>query len=319
MPPAFVELAVGLSSALLLFLIRVPLVPLTGDRTAYAFNYLAIVLAAVLAGWRSGAIALVAGQLLIWYFIIPRQFSFALADTEQLAGLIVTTIAQAVVLAVLWLYQREVDKGAAERERRLSLLDDAMREIDHRTRNNYQTVLAVIELQARRSSDEAAVKALLEVRDRIRAVADASQQLALRSGGLSEVRLSDHLCGLVGQIAKGLARPGVTVECNVDDVTAGPEAATSLAIIVNELVTNALKHAFGNDRPGQIIVTGRCGSSFELVVEDNGRGIRATEPSAEGGLGTRLVASFAKQLGGKVEVRSTDHGTAQRIVIPSLA
>ena len=319
MPGALVEIGVGISSALFLFLIRVPLVPFTGDRTAYAFNYLAVVLAAVLAGWRGGAIALVAGQLLIWYFIIPQQFSFAIADTAQLAGLVITSIAQAVVLAVLWLYQREVDKGAAERERRLSLLDDAMKEIDHRTRNNYQTVLAVIELQARRSSDEAATRALLAVRDRIRAVADASQQLAARSGGLSEVRLSDHLGDLVGQIAKGLARPGVTVECDVDDVTASPETATSVAIIVNEVVTNALKHAFDDDRPGKITVTGKSGSSFKLVVADNGRGIRKIERGAAGGLGTRLVESFAKRLGGDVEVRSSIEGTVQTIVIPSLS
>lgn len=318
LPPAFVEFVVGLSTAGLMFLLRLPFTGYTGDQAPYAFNFVAVVFATVLAGWRSGAIALVVGQMLLWYFVVPVRYSFTITDPKQLASLILASVAQGFTLTVIWLYQREVDKGTAERERRLSILDDAMKEIDHRTRNNYQTVLAVIELQARRSTDEAVVKALLEVGDRIRAVADASQQLAVSSGGLTEVRLRDQLCGLVRQIAKGLARADVTVECDVDDVTASADTATSLAIIVNELVTNALKHAFAEDCPGHISVIGRAGAFFQLIVADDGQGIRKSKPDAGSGLGTRLVASFVTRLGAELKVRSSEQGTVQQIVVPSL-
>jgi len=299
-------------------LLRVPFEAFSGDRAPYSLNFLAVVIAAVLAGWRSGLVALAVGQLLIWYAFVPPYFSFAIEDSERLGGLIIATFSQMLVLVVVALYQREVDKGANEREQRLALLHEALTEIDHRTRNNYQTVLAMIDLQARRAADGPVADALRQIADRIQAVAIASQQLAVRSGDLDAVRLDDHLCGLVQQIERGLSRDGIDIECDVDDVTASADAATSISIIVNELVTNAIKHAFNGERPGHVSVTGRTGSAFELVIADDGRGMEATRREDHDGLGTKLVESFARQLGAQHEVLSSDKGTAHRLVIPSL-
>jgi two-component sensor histidine kinase len=83
-------------------------------------------------------------------------------------------------------------------------------------------------------------------------------------------------------------------------------------------VTNAIKHAFNGEGAGHVKVVGRTGSSFELIVTDNGRGIQATRRDGHAGLGSRLVESFAKQLRAKHEVVSTDQGTMHRLVIPSL-
>ena len=298
--------------------LRVPLSPIAGDRTPYALNFVAVVLACVAAGWRSGLVALVIGQLLVWYFIVPVEWTFKFASPELMFGFVIATISQLLILAVIALYQREIDKGVAERERRLTLLDDALREIDHRTRNNYQTVLAMIELQSRRASDDTVREALTQVGDRIQAVANASQQLAKKSVDIDSVRLDDHLCGLVQQIERGLSRDGIRVNCDVEEVTASADAATSISIIVNELVTNAIKHAFNGEGTGHVQVVGRTGSSFELIVTDDGRGIQATRRDGHAGLGSKLVESFAKQLRAKHEVVSTDRGTMHRLVIPSL-
>lgn len=318
MPPVVVEVAVGLAAAIALVALRIPMNTLAGDRAPYALNFVAVVLACVVAGWRSGLVALAVGQLLIWYFVVPDEWSFRFPNRELLVGFVVATLSQLLILAVIALYQREIDKGVAERERRLTLLDDALREIDHRTRNNYQTVLAMIELQARRSSDQTVREALTQVGDRIQAVANASQQLAKKSVDIDSVRLDDHLCGLVQQIERGLSRDGIDVACEVEEVTASADTATSISIIVNELVTNAIKHAFNGEGSGQVSVVGRSGSAFELTVSDNGRGIEASRRDGHAGLGSKLVESFAKQLRAKHEVVSTDQGTMHRLVIPSL-
>ncbi len=204
----------------------------------------------MLAGWRSGLVALVLGQLLIWYAIVPPYFSFEIPDGERLGGLLIATFSQALVLLVIALYQREVDKGTAERERRMDLLDHALNEIDHRTRNNHQTVLALIHLQAQRSTDDGVKSALQQVADRIQAIAHATERLALRSGDLERVRLDDHLCGLCEQIERGLSRQNVSVDCDVEEITTSADKAIPIAIIVNELVTNALKHAFDGQGSG---------------------------------------------------------------------
>jgi two-component sensor histidine kinase len=317
-PPLLLELLVGLGMALLMVALRMPLTSVAGERAPYALNFIAVVVALVLAGWRSGLVALVAGQLLTRYFIVPDYWSFGFRDREAGIGFVIASLSLLFIVVVIALYQREIDKGVAEREARLTLMDEALKEIDHRTRNNYQTVLAMIELQSRRSSNQSVREALAQVGDRIQAVANASQQLAKRSVDIDSVRLDDHLCGLVEQIERGLSRDGIDVECEVEEVTASADTATSISIIVNELVTNAIKHAFNGEGVGHVRVLGRTGSSFELIVTDNGRGIQATRGDRQGGLGSKLVESFARQLRAKHEVVSTDQGTMHRLVIPSL-
>jgi two-component system, sensor histidine kinase PdtaS len=317
-PPLLVELAVGVAAAGAMLVLRVSMDGVAADRAPYALNFLAIVLAAVVAGWRGGAVALLLGQLGIWYVIVSPYWSMAILDTERLGGFVVASISQALVLLVIGLYQREVDKGAAEVERRMELLDHALHEIDHRTRNNYQTVLALIRLQAQQSKEPDVKAALQQVADRIQAIASASERLALRSGDIERVKLDDHLCELCEQIERGISRDEIELDCRIDSVTADADTATSISIIVNELVTNAIKHAFNGERSGNVWVTGTAGKIFQLVVADDGLGIKAKRGAGRSGLGTKLVDSFVKQLGAKHEVVSTDKGTTHRLFIPSL-
>jgi len=308
-----VEIAVGVVLGVAGVAVRSALTPALGDLAPYALNFVAMTLAAVIGGWRAGLVALIIGQLLAWFAIVGPGLQPAKIPT-----LIVATLTELMVLTIIGLYQREVDKGTRERDDRMALLDEALKEIDHRTRNNYQTVVAMIELQMRRAEDESAREALRQVCDRIQAIANASQQLAVRSADLGKVRLDDHLCGLVQQIEKGLSRDGIHVDCEVDDVTADADKATSISIIVNELVTNAIKHAFNGERSGRVWVKGKSGKPFELVVADDGDGIKEKKTSGDSGLGSRLVQSFARQLGAKHQVSSTEKGTTHRLLIPTL-
>jgi len=319
-PPLLVEIAVGLAAGLAMVALRATLNGFAGDRAPYALNFLAVVLAAVVAGWRAGLVTLVVSQLLVWYMIIEPRWTFAIEGNERAGGLVLASISEALVLLIVALYQREVDKGVHEREQRLELLDHAIKEIDHRTRNNYATVLAMVQLQARRAANDEVKAALTQVADRIQAIATASERLAVRSGDIERVRLDDHLCDLVQHIERGLSRSEIEVACDVDSVTASADKATSISIIVNELVTNALKHAFNGHGGGHVRVTGRAGQTFELCVSDDGRGIAATRPTAKSGngLGSKLVESFVRQIGGRHEIVSTAEGTTHRLLIPTL-
>jgi two-component sensor histidine kinase len=318
MPGPVVELGIGLMLAILAVLARFLLTPLIGEVAPYIFVSAAMIIAALVAGWRSGLIALLAGQLLTIYLIIGPSHSIYINGWHRQATVVFALISQLIVLVIVAVYQREVDAVTEEREQRMKLLDDALKEIDHRTRNNYQTVLAMINLQVRRSEDPNVADALRQVADRIEAISNASRQLAVRSAHLGTVRLDDHLCGLVQQIGRGLSRDGIDVECQVEEVTASADAATSISIIVNELVTNAIKHAFNGEGGGHVRVSGRQGSAFELIVADDGRGIQATRRDGDSGLGTRLVENFARQLGAKHDVVSSESGTTHRLVIPRL-
>ena len=290
-----------------------------GDVAPYATGFVAVALAAGLAGWRSGLVAMIAGQALFWILILEPAGSAEISGHERRVGLVVATASQAILLTIIALYQREVDKGLSERERRVALLDHALNEIDHRTRNNHQTVLALIHLQAQRSPHDGVKDALQQVADRIQAIAHATEKLALRSGDLERVRLDDHLCGLCEQIERGLSSQHVQIECEIDEISMTAEQAIPIAIIVNELVTNALKHAFDGRDEGHVRVTGRMNGTLKLTVADDGIGMTLGSRTKRGGLGTKLVDSFAKQLGAKHEVVSSNAGTTHDLVIPKVA
>jgi two-component sensor histidine kinase len=318
-PEPVVEIAVGLAAAVAFLAVRVALIPFAGDRAPYSFVFLGVVISAVIAGWRSGAVTLIAGQVLAWTVIASRPM-VAMASDSKVGGLVIATLAQIIILLVIALYQREVAKNLSERERRMELLDQARREIDHRAKNNYQTVLSLIELQAARATNPDIREALRKVTDRIAAISVATEHLAIRGEDLSTVKLRDHLCGLCAQLERGLARGEVHVECDVSDVVASADTAIQLAIIVNELVTNALKHAFTDGRHGIVRVLSKMvGSGLELEVSDNGCGMNGRSAAAGGGLGHKLVDSFARHLGAKHDVSTSKDGTTHRLLVPALA
>ena len=319
-PPLLVEIGIGLMIGIAAVALRIPFFGLAGERAPYALNFSGVVLAAVLAGWRSGLFSLITSQLLIWYIVIPPYWEWGIPSGERLGALVLATISELIILLVIALYQREVAKGTRERERRLDLLNEAVREIAHRTRNNYQTVLALVQLQSQRSDTAAVKQALQQVADRIKAIAVATERLALTSSDLDTVRLRDHLCDLCEQVEKGLSRAGITVECEVEDLSASTEKATYISIIVNELVTNALKHAFNGAGTGYIrVATETNGGGVAIIVEDNGRGIATSTKQDRTGLGMQLVRRFTKELGGVHEVHSSDTGTKHRLLLATLS
>ena len=318
-PPLLVEVGIGAVVALGFLALRVALTPVAGDRAPYAFVFLSVVAACVLAGWRSGLVALVVGQLLAWQFVVISGQAVTVSEPVRLwGGLIIATLAQLLILIVIALYQREVERSMAAQEQEMDLLSEALNEIDHRTKNNYQTVVALILLQAQRADNPEVKRALAEAADRVRAVSLASDQLALRSDDLGTIRLGDHLRELCSQIKRGLAGDEVLLDCDFPEITARADMAIHLSIIVNELVTNALKHAF-DDKGGEIRV--RCeqsGDGLQLEIADNGSGIKVSA-GGRSGLGTRLVERFVQELGGKHEIESSKSGTTHRIRLESIA
>lgn len=320
LPPVLVQFGVGISVALLFMALRVALIPVAGDRAPYAFAFLAIVVACLLAGWESGIVALITGQGATWMMVGQQAANAATVESDRIGGFVIATLSQLVILLVIALYQREVGRGVVEQERRMELLDHARREIDHRAKNNFQTVLSLVQLQMSREKDPGVRQALQNIADRILAISVATEHLAIRSEDLATVRLRDHLCELCSQLERGLARGEVRVECDVSDVTASADTAIHLAIIVNELVTNSLKHAYRDGIAGVVRVRSKMvGDGLELEVSDDGIGMKASSSSSGSGLGRKLVETFARHLGAKVEFSTSQAGTTHKILVPALA
>jgi two-component sensor histidine kinase len=188
-----------------------------------------------------------------------------------------------------------------------------LREAHHRIKNDLQIVASLLAIQAR-GSDDAVRGPLIEAAKRVQAVARLHQRLQLAEGGQVEVsQLLGDLCHDL--LDCGLDRPGVSVIVSAEPALLDGDQASSLALIANELILNAMKHAFAAGG-GQLKVDFRvCGALGELVVSDDGPGLPA-RIDAEAGLGLGLVARLARKLGGQVFYDRAQVGARIRIVFP---
>jgi two-component sensor histidine kinase len=194
------------------------------------------------------------------------------------------------------------------RERELLTKDATIREIHHRVKNNLQTVAALLRLQARRMTSTEAREALGEAIRRVTTIAQVHETL---SQTLDETVDFDALVDRSLRLAADVASAGGSVATlrvgSFGMVPAG--AATALALVLTELVTNAVEHGFADGRPGTVEITAeRTGAHLRALVADDGSGLPDGR-GPRGGLGTQIVSTLVRyELHGTIEWEARDGG-----------
>ena len=229
----------------------------------------------------------------------------------HLGALLLFALVGACLVIIAEGLHRALETARAAQRTTALLLD----EMSHRVKNKFAIVSSIISLQARRSSPETR-QALDEIARRVNVIATVHNYLQLsRHEGL--IDMSEYLPKLCESLKDALLGPGaVALHATAVPVELPPDKALSIGLIVNELVTNAIKYAFAEESSGGVLVNlSERGSDLVLTVEDNGCGY---PPDAEAGLGSRLVTTFATQLGG-VATRDSGRkdGCIVTIVFPS--
>ena len=204
-----------------------------------------------------------------------------------------------------------------ERERVEALLQDT----NHRIGNSLATVSSLLGLQLMRSDSVEVREALEAARSRVHAVASAHRRLRL-GGDLETTQADEFLMAVLEDLEAGATDIGdVTLVGEVEPIIIGARDATTLGIVVGELVTNAMKHAFPDGRSGTIIV--RLQRNDEgvatLAVIDDGKGMSEDKDMGEGGLGSVIIRQLAQQFGGAPHYeRRPEGGLAVTVVLPDL-
>ncbi|MGE3806320.1 MAG: PAS domain S-box protein [Gemmataceae bacterium] len=210
--------------------------------------------------------------------------------------------------------QAELSLRAALREK-----ETLLKEIHHRVKNNLAVIDSLLNLQAGAVEEAAALEALLESRNRIRSMAAVHDSL-YRAKDFSRIELGNYLHDLCDSLSYtyGGAQRQLEMRVQVESLEVGLDLAIPLALIVNELVSNALKHAFPPGRSGWIevsLVHGQNGDAI-LSVADSGVGVPAeldiAHPTT---LGLELVSTLAEQINGQLELSRTG-GSRFRIAFP---
>jgi PAS domain S-box-containing protein len=213
----------------------------------------------------------------------------------------------------LELEDRVRERTAIAREREVLL-----REVHHRVKNDLQLISSVLSMQARRLEDPASVEALGECQSRVQTIALIHEYM-YQSENLARLPLSRNVRGLSANLVRAGGSPDRSVGLELDveeDITLPVDRAIPCGLILNELLTNALKHAFPAGRRGTVRVTLRREGKDELLlgVADDGVGLPGDhDDGASGSLGYRLLRAFADQLGATVRVSRTE-GTNVEVV-----
>lgn len=169
------------------------------------------------------------------------------------------------------------------------------REIDHRVKNSLTIVGSLLSMQLKASTSDDTRAALTEAKSRVVAVARVHEQLH-KSHQVGIVAFADYLRQLCQDLEYSLRRTGVELDFSADEVDLPAEQAMTLAIVVNELVTNAYKHG-GAAGAKKITVSLAChGNELHLSVGDDGSGLPGGASGKSPGLGFRLIESLTKQL-----------------------
>ena len=188
-----------------------------------------------------------------------------------------------------------------------------LQEMAHRTKNNLAVLSAMMRLQAK-GAEPAVASALETAARRIHVTAQVYDHLSFSQ----DSRLVDmhyYLNGVVDKIFRSLAPPGaISFDVLSDDVDLPHNQALAIGIIANELLTNSLKYAFPDSRPGLVSVELKAGKEIELTVADNGVGHDGEgEPC---GLGSRIIGLLTQQLGGTLTYEKLQPGLSAHLRAP---
>lgn len=193
-----------------------------------------------------------------------------------------------------------------------------LREVHHRVKNNLQIIISLVNLQMRQTTDPEVKRIMSETQSRVRAMSLVHEKL-YQSESLSRIDFADYTRFLVTHLLSfyGIGTRKVRLAMSMEKIMVDINTAVPLGLILNELVSNALKHGFPNEREGIISISGKDdGEEIELVVHDDGIGIPAdfdwkNTPS----LGIRLITALVGQLNGTIDL-STGEGATFILKIP---
>ena len=251
---------------------------------------------------------------------------FVVKDTSgAFLELLEPTLRQAVAGARMRRAKEDAERQVRESHDRLERLAAQqallLREVNHRVANSLQLISSLIALQGRRVADPDAREMLRRAAERVDAVALVHRRL-YTSNDVEFVEMDQYLAGLIEEFRRALDHDGEEnrIELQAEALSIETDKAVSIGLIVNELVTNALKYAYPRGAGGPVRI--RFGRSREqrvtLVVEDDGVGYPAGATPAKGsGVGAMIVAAMAETLHATIALDRNWPGTRFVLDVPT--
>jgi PAS domain S-box-containing protein len=211
--------------------------------------------------------------------------------------------------------EREVERRTADLQEALEAQTMLLHEVDHRVKNNLTMIGSLLRLQARTIGDPVVSARLEAMLERVDALATVHRRL-YQSKDITHFDVGAFVENLVSDVIGASGRTEIAVVPDVEQIQVPSARASALGLVLNEILTNAIKHAYADGRTGTLLVSARAvGDQARIVISDDGPGIAGGQP-APGGLGSSLIQRLSRQVGATVQWENAAPGTRVTISFP---
>jgi len=244
---------------------------------------------------------------------IRYEYGVNVRKIIYITGFLLLIVLLIIAIILLWnrSLQREIVKRTIIEEKleesllKLEKKNDEKRamlkEIHHRVKNNLQVVNSLLKFQSRKLESEEAITMFKETRNRVVSMALLHEKM-YRSDDIHQIDVQDYISLLVEDLVKNYAvDKKIKLDIKIEAVNLMMRTLVPLGLIINEMITNSLKHGFKNKSEGEISVSIKHieGVRYEMIIGDNGEGVKKEHKST--GIGVKLIQIFTKQLNGTLE------------------
>lgn len=210
--------------------------------------------------------------------------------------------------------EREVERRTADLEAALEARTLLLHEVDHRVKNNLTMIGSLIRLQARRIDNEEVALKLDAMLERIDAMATVHRRL-YQSNDITKFDIGAFTSNLVSDVVASSGRENIVVRESIEKIDISSADATALGLVLNEIITNAIKHAYSDGRGGVLSVSTSQQEGMACIdIADDGPGL--PEGALDSGLGRTLIDRLSRQVRGKATWTPAEPGTRVSLCFP---
>ncbi len=212
------------------------------------------------------------------------------------------------------LYEEKITNSLKEKE-------ILLKEVHHRVKNNFQVIMSLLSLQSELIEDQNILSAFRESRNRIKSMA-LIHELLYRESNFESIDINHYIKNMVDFLKRSFseARGTIDIVLDVENIQIDIDTIIPCGLIINELVSNSIKHAFPDGRDGEILISFKriSDEAICLLLRDNGIGISNDfKIDSLKSLGMMLVNTLTKQINGELYITGNEKGSEFRIIFPN--
>lgn len=269
----------------------------------FALIYPPILVATLYGRLLAGLITQILSLLWVWWYILPSSMPCDLEIATDASRIGLNVVSTGLMILLAEAFRRATCNASAARDREIERRIMLMKELEHRSKNNFTLVASLLALQQRRTPHPEVREALELAIGRVDTFAKAYENLAMSETADVTIPMQRYIGDVVSRVSAGAFGENVVINTSAHELELPQRRAVAIGLFINEALTNCAKYAFPDGRAGRVDVVFKiAGEGWTLTVSDDGVGTHSVNESRGGGMGQGLMGAFAAQAEAEYEV-----------------